>query len=108
MPPQLLTVPEVRRPARLGQHKVDRRKYAALDVAGLEPFVFGASRPALGDTVPERGVGAVSFPNVPAGEVMVTVTPPDGLSCAAWPAGGEMPAVPVVADAVSVVLYQCD
>ena len=73
-----------------------------------QPFVLGAGgMPALGDTIPENGMGMVSFANVRVGEVSVTLSPPDGVSCAPHPGGDDYPSVPVSAETVTVISYRC-
>ncbi len=72
-----------------------------------QPFVFASGYPSPGSVIPPGGMGFVSFPSVEAGTTSVTVQPPGGVSCGAHPSGGEMPAVPVLADTVTVVTYRC-
>ena len=72
-----------------------------------DAFVFGGSMPSLGQTIPEGGMGFVSFPSVEPGETTITVQPPDGVSCQAHPGGGDMPAAPVTADTVTVAIFSC-
>ncbi len=73
-----------------------------------EAFVFGASLPSAGQTIPEGGMGAVSFPSVEPGETTVTVEPPEGVTCQAHPGGGDMPLVPVLADTVTIAIFSCE
>ncbi len=80
----------------------------SLDAEHGQPFVFASNYPASGATIPANGMGFVSFPNVSPGDVTVEVQPPVGVSCQAHPGGGEMPAIPVQADAVTVVAFQCE
>jgi hypothetical protein len=80
---------------------------AQLDVDG-EAFVLGARLPAWGDTIPERGVGMVSFLDVPVGAANATVTPPEGVACTTWPGGRDTASLDAVADTVTVVLFRCE
>ena len=71
-------------------------------------FVFTATGVQQSDTV--QSYGFVAFPNVEVGTTTISVTPPTGQQC--WlHAGGEKGAnhdVDVVADEVTVALFQCD
>ena len=81
---------------------------ASIGSAADTPWVLGAMGPAYGDTIPSGGMGMVAFPNVPAGNLTVDVTPPPSASeCTAFPGGGEMPEVPVGANEVTVVTFHC-
>jgi hypothetical protein len=80
---------------------------AALNVAHDDPWVLGSMGASYGDTIPENGMGMVAFSNVQPGEVSVSVTPPEGKECTAFPGGGSMPAAPVAADLVTVVTFHC-
>ena len=71
-------------------------------------WVFASSGPAYGNTIPSTaGLGVVVFPNVPPGQVGVTITPPPGATCSAFPGGGQMPNVPVWMNHVTVVTFHC-
>jgi hypothetical protein len=72
-----------------------------------EPFVFANSYPTAGSTIPEGGMGFVSFPSVVVGTTSITVEAPDGVTCVAHPGGAEMPDAPVEADTVTVVAFHC-
>ena len=63
--------------------------------------------PSLSDTVPENGMGMVSFVNVPAGEVSVEVLAPIGVTCSPYPSGENYDTVPVESSVVTVVSVQC-
>jgi len=71
------------------------------------PWVLSSNGAAYGDTVPSNGMGMVAFPNVQPGDVSVTVSPPGGTECTAFPGGGEMPDAPVEPDVVTVVTFHC-
>ena len=71
------------------------------------PWVFGPMGASYGDTIPSGGMGAVIFPNVPAGDTSVTIQPPSGATCAAFPGGGQMPNSPVFMNHVTVVTFHC-
>ena len=55
------------------------------------PWVLGGTGHAYGDTIPANGMGMVAFSNVKPGDVSVSVQPPEGTECTAFPSGGEMP-----------------
>ena len=81
---------------------------ASIDAVSGDPWVLGARGAAYGDTIPQGGMGMVAFPNVPPGDLSVTVTPPPNASeCTAFPGGGEMPTVPVGMNEVTVVTFHC-
>ncbi len=81
---------------------------ASIGAAADTPWVLGGMGPAYGDTIPAAGMGMVAFPNVPAGNLTVDVTPPPSASeCTAFPGGGEMPEVPVGMNEVTVVTFHC-
>ena len=80
---------------------------AALDGEHSEPWVLGSAGASFGDTILPGGMGMVAFSNVQPGTINVNVTPPDDAACTAHPGGGEMPAVPVEADTVTVVTFHC-
>ena len=69
------------------------------------PSTFGD--PVFGDAVPEGGNGIVVFPNTFPGPTTVTVSPPDGVTCAAFPGGGQMPTTPVLMNNVTIVAFRC-
>ena len=69
------------------------------------PSTFG--EPAFGDTVPEGGNGIVVFPNTFPGPTSVTVSPPDGVTCSAFPGGGQMPNAPILMNNVTIVSFRC-
>ncbi len=71
------------------------------------PWVFGSMGASYGDTIPTGGMGAVIFPNVPPGDTSVTVQPPSGSTCSAFPGGGQMPNSPVFMNHVTVVTFHC-
>ncbi|MEC8192382.1 MAG: hypothetical protein VX127_06615 [Myxococcota bacterium] len=71
------------------------------------PWVIGGMGAAFGNTVPSGGMGVVIFPNVPPGETSVTVQPPSGTTCSAFPGGGQMPNGPVFMNHVTVVTFHC-
>ena len=64
--------------------------------------------PSLSNTVPAGGMGMVSFVNVAAGEVSVSVTPPEGVSCHPHPSGQSYDSTPVQSGTVTVVSLQCE
>ena len=71
-------------------------------------FVLASNgMPSLSDTVPENGMGMVSFVNVPAGEVSVEVLAPIGVTCSPYPSGENYDTVPVESSVVTVVSVQC-
>ena len=81
---------------------------ASIGSAADTPWILGAMGPAYGDTIPQGGMGMVAFPNVPSGDLSVSVTPPpDASECTAFPGGGQMPSVPVGANEVTVVTFHC-
>lgn len=80
---------------------------ADLDGEHGEPWVLSSSGASFGDTILPGAMGMVAFSNVQPGDVSVSVTPPDGADCTAYPGGGEMPAAPVEADLVTVVTFHC-
>ena len=69
-------------------------------------FMTGGA-PTFGDTIPEGGSGFVVFPNIAPGETSVTVSPPDGVACSAFPGGGQMPNPPVFMNHVTIVTFHC-
>ena len=71
------------------------------------PWVLSSNGAAYGDAIPANGMGMVAFPNVQPGDVSVTVVPPAGTECTAFPGGGEMPDAPVESDLVTVVTFHC-
>ena len=71
------------------------------------PWVLSSNGAAYGDAIPANGMGMVAFPNVQPGDVSVTVVPPAGTECTAFPGGGEMPDAPVEPDLVTVVTFHC-
>jgi len=80
---------------------------ADLDGEHGEPWVLSNSGAAFGDTILPGAMGMVAFSNVQPGDVCVSVTPPEGATCTAYPGGGEMPAIPVQAELVTVVTFHC-
>lgn len=80
---------------------------ASIGVEHGESWTMIDAAPTLGDTVPEGGNGVVLFPNISPGETSVTVTPPDGVACAAFPGGGQMPNPPVLIHHVTIVTFRC-
>jgi hypothetical protein len=81
----------------------------SIDATHDESFVFDAqSMPAAGDTILDGGASFVSFPNVTAGPVSITIEPPDGMTCQVFPGPGELPAIEAFADAVSVISATCE
>jgi len=80
---------------------------ASIGVEHGESWTMIDAAPTLGDTVPEGGRGVVIFPNISPGETSVTVTPPDGVACAAFPGGGQMPNPPVFMNHVTIVTFRC-
>ena len=80
---------------------------ADLDGEHGEPWVLTSTGASFGDTILPGAMGMVAFSNVQPGDVNVSVTPPDGADCTAFPGGGEMPAAPVQADLVTVVTFHC-
>lgn len=78
---------------------------AAHDVA----FVLGTTGPREGTEITSGVGGFVTFANVAPGPVAVTVTPPEGETCAVYPALAEgVAGVDVVADTVTVLTLHCD
>lgn len=80
---------------------------ADLDGEHGEPWVLTSTGASFGDTILPGAMGMVAFSNVQPGDVNVSVTPPDGADCTAYPGGGEMPAAPVEAEMVTVVTFHC-
>lgn len=80
---------------------------ATIDKPHDEPWVLSSTGASFGDTILENGMGMVAFSNVQPGEVSVSVTPPDGTECTAYPGGGQMPEAPVEANMVTVVTFHC-
>ena len=80
---------------------------ASLDASHSDPWVLSSSGASYSDTIPSNGMGMVAFSNVQPGDVPVSVTPPAGAECTAYPSGGEMPDIPVQAEVVTVVTFHC-
>ena len=72
-----------------------------------EAFVLAGGMPSLGNSIPSNGMGMVSFANVREGTTSVTVTPPEGVSCAPYPGGENYEVVPVYSSVVTVVSVRC-
>lgn len=70
-------------------------------------WVIGPMGATFGNAIPAGGMGAIIFPSVPPGQVSVTVVPPSGATCAAYPGGGQMPNSPVFMNHVTVVTFHC-
>jgi hypothetical protein len=80
---------------------------AALNADHDEPWVLKTTGPAFGDTIPAGAMGMVAFPGLQPGMVEVSVEPPSGAECTAYPGGGTMPDVPVLSEKVTVVTFHC-
>jgi hypothetical protein len=80
---------------------------AAIDLAHDSPWLLGNMGASFGDTIGEGVMGMVAFPNVEPGSATITVTPPEGTECTAFPGNHEMPPTPVGDDRVTVVTYHC-
>jgi len=80
----------------------------SIDADSGQPFIFAGQVPEHGNEVIEGGSSFVSFPNTSPGPVQLTVTPPDGQACHAYPGPGEMNEIDVHAGDVSVVSYTCE
>lgn len=80
---------------------------ASLSGSHGDPWLLGPAGASFGDTIQPGGMGMVAFPNVEPGQVTVSVSPPTDMTCEAFPAGGEMPPVPVEAGVVTVVTHHC-
>ena len=80
---------------------------AAIDLEHDSPWLLGNMGAAFGDTIGEGVMGMVAFPNVEPGSATITVTPPEGTECTAFPGGQEMPPTPVIGERVTVVTYRC-
>jgi hypothetical protein len=79
---------------------------AALDADSSPPFVLTQSGAVAGNQINRGQLGFVSFPNVAAGPVAVTVTFPTG-QCAVFPAESGVEQMIVAAGEVSIVAYTC-
>ena len=85
-----------------GRHRCCRRRHrlrqpapavgasADLDGEHGEPWVLTSTGASFGDTILPGAMGMVAFSNVQPGDVNVSVTPPAGADCTAFPGGGEM------------------
>jgi hypothetical protein len=72
-------------------------------------FVLGNSGPREGQEITSSVGGFVTFANVTPGPVVVTITPPEGETCAVFPAlEPGTPDVDVLADTVTVLTLHCD
>ncbi len=80
---------------------------ASIDVAHDDPFVFEGAYPKAGDTIVAGGMSMVTFPNVVPGPVKITVTPPQGQTCHAYPGPQDLTEITAHADHVSVISYIC-
>jgi hypothetical protein len=80
---------------------------ASIGSAHGETWVMTDDAPTFGDTIPEGGNGFIVFPNITPGETSVTVTPPDGVVCSAFPGGGQMPNPPVFINHATIVTFHC-
>jgi hypothetical protein len=80
---------------------------ASIGSAHGESWVMTDAEPTFGNTVPEGGNGVVVFPNIAPGETSVTVTPPDGVACTAFPGGSQMPNPPIFMNHATVVTFHC-
>ena len=80
---------------------------AAISGSHDDPWVLTSGGASFSDTIPAGGMGMVAFSNVQPGDVSVSVTPPAGKECTAFPGGGEMPEAPVEANLVTVVTFHC-
>ena len=80
---------------------------ASIGSAHDSSWVMGTAGPTFGNTIPTNGGGFVVFPNIPPGETSITVVPPTGVTCSAFPGGGQMPNAPVLMNHVSVVTFHC-
>jgi len=80
---------------------------AAIGADHGDSWIMTAGTPTFGDTVLEGGKGIVVFPNTTPGETSVTVGPPDGVTCSAFPGGGQMPNPPVLMNHVTIVTFHC-
>ncbi len=78
-----------------------------IDATSAEPFIFAGQTPQPGNAVIAGGSSFVSFPNTLPGSVDITVTPPPGQSCSAFPGPGDLNSVDVVAGDVTVISYTC-
>lgn len=72
-----------------------------------ESWVMTDDAPTFGNTIPEGGNGIIVFPNIRPGETSVTVTPPNGVVCSAFPGGGQMPNPPVFMNHATIVTFHC-
>ena len=80
---------------------------ASIGSAHDSPWILGSMGPTFGNTIAQGAMGMVAFSSVPPGDVSVSVVPPSGADCTAFPGGGEMPAAPVAASQVTVVTFHC-
>lgn len=81
---------------------------ASLSDTGASAFVVtGSGMPESAATIPEGGVGIVSFANVSPGSVSVYLQPPAGTLCTPHPHPRSHESVPVYPGEVTVVLARC-
>ena len=80
---------------------------ASIDLEHDEPWVLGPSGASFSDTIITGMMGMVAFPNVVPGEADITVSPPEGVVCTAFPGPESMPPTPVHEDIVTVVTFRC-
>ncbi len=80
---------------------------AALSAEHGGSFVFGPSLPEPGDTLIEGGSSVVFFPDIAPGTATLSITPPEGLTCALIDAGSDTAEVTVEADQVTVAVFVC-
>ena len=79
---------------------------AAIEPAAEASFVLSGAQAVRTDTIPQGGLGFVSFANVPAGEVTIRTAFPDG-TCRIFPAEEGEVTVEIAAGEVSVVAFTC-
>jgi len=80
---------------------------ASIDAESAEPFIFVGGTPQAGNQVVSGGSSFVTFPNTAPGEVNITVTPPDGQTCYAFPGPEDLTTITAYAGAVAVISYTC-
>lgn len=81
-----------------------------IDAASDPPFVLVGGDPQAGNELVFGADSLVIFPNVAPGAVNLSITPPEGDSCLAFPslvATGDLTAYALTADVVTVVGYIC-
>ena len=81
---------------------------AELNVDHDYPFVIEGTLPVLGSFIPYDGLSVMSFPNVEPGQVQVSVTPPQGKTCSAFPDGASRVEIPVEADHMTMLIFVCE